>query len=135
MLSPAEIVSIMMEKDAFSRWLEISVDSIELGKCTLSCEVKEDMLNGFEIAHGGISYSLADSALAFTSNSYGYKCVSIETSISHTRPTKMGDKLTAICKEINRGKRIAIYEVTVLNEEQKMVAYFKGTVNISEEVW
>lgn len=135
MLSPVEIVAIMMEKDAFSQWLEVSVDSIDLGKCTLSCTIKSDMLNGFEITHGGISYSLADSALAFAANSYGYKCVSIETSISHTRPTKMGDRLTAICKEINRGKRVGLYEVSVYNQDQKMVAYFKGTVNISNEFW
>lgn len=135
MLSPVEIVAIMMEKDAFSQWLEVSIDSIDLGKCTLSCTIKSDMLNGFEITHGGISYSLADSALAFAANSYGYKCVSIETSISHTRPTKMGDRLTAICQEINRGKRVGIYEVSVFNQELKMVAYFKGTVNISEDIW
>ena len=61
------------------------------------------MLNGFQILHGGISYSLSDSALAFASNSYGNKCVSIETSISHTRPAKLGDILIATCKEIHRG--------------------------------
>lgn len=135
MFSPDHIVSIMMKKDSFSHWLGIHIDKIELGSCVLSCLVKEEMLNGFDILHGGISYSLADSALAFASNSYGFKCVSIETSISHTRPVKLGDTLTAVCKEIHRGKRIGIYEVSVLNEEHKLVAFFKGTMNISSEMW
>jgi acyl-CoA thioesterase len=135
MLTPKQIVSVMMEKDAFSQWLGITVDKIELGTCVLSCQVKEEMLNGFQILHGGISYSIADSALAFASNSYGNKCVSIETSISHTRPAKTGDILTATCKEINRGRTIGIYEVAVTNQDQKLIAIFKGTVNISGETW
>jgi acyl-CoA thioesterase len=135
MLTPKQIVSIMMEKDAFSQWLGINIDKIELGTCILSCRVKEEMLNGFHILHGGISYSLADSALAFAANSYGNKCVSIETSISHTRPSKTGDILTATCKEINRGRTIGIYEVAVTNQNQKLVAIFKGTVSISVDTW
>ena len=102
MLNPNQVVDSMMEKDNFSLWMGIQIENIELGTCTLSCTIKKEMLNGFEILHGGISYSIADSALAFASNSYGYKCVSIETSISHTRPAKLGDQLTVICKEIHR---------------------------------
>ncbi len=133
--SPAEIVAIMMQNDAFSQWMDLTVEQISEGQCTLSCIVKEEMLNGFKILHGGISYSIADSALAFASNSYGNKCVSIETSISHTRPAKAGEKLTAVCREINRTRRFGIYEVIVSNETQKMVGYFKGTVNVSEDMW
>ena len=135
MLSPNQVVEMMMEKDAFSNWMGIHVDKIELGTSILSCTVKEEMLNGFQILHGGISYSLSDSALAFASNSYGNKCVSIETSISHTRPAKLGDILTATCKEINRGKTIGIYEVAVTNQDQKLIAIFKGTVSISVDTW
>ena len=135
MLTPSQIVSTMMEKDAFSQWLGITINKIELGTCILSCQVKEEMLNGFQILHGGISYSIADSALAFASNSYGNKCVSIETSISHTRPAKTGDILTATCKEINRGRTIGIYEVAVTNQDQKLIAIFKGTVSISGDTW
>lgn len=135
MLNPSEIVAKMMEKDQFSQWLGIRVEKIEKGECILSCAVKEQMLNGFEILHGGISYSISDSALAFASNSYGYKCVSIETSISHTRPVKMGDKLRAITKEIHRGKTIGIYEVLIHNQENKLISVFKGVVNISSDEW
>ena len=135
MLTPNQIVEMMMEKDAFSIWLGIHIESIEMGSCTLSCTIKEEMLNGFEILHGGISYSISDSALAFASNSYGNKCVSIETSISHIRPAKLGDLLTATCREINRGRSIGIYEVAVRNQDDKLVSIFKGTVNISLEEW
>jgi acyl-CoA thioesterase len=61
--------------------------------------------------------------------------VSIETSISHTRPAKTGDILTATCKEINRGKTIGIYEVSITNQNQKLIAIFKGTVSISQDTW
>jgi acyl-CoA thioesterase len=135
MLSPNQIVEMMMEKDAFSNWMGIHVDKIELGTSILRCTVKEEMLNGFQILHGGISYSLSDSALAFASNSYGNKCVSIETSISHTRPAKIGDVLTATCKEVHRGKRIGIYEVSISNQEDTLISVFKGTVHISEDTW
>jgi len=135
MLTPKQIVEKMMAKDNFSHWLGVNVNHINKGTCILSCVITKEMLNGFEISHGGISYSLADSSLAFAANSYGNKCVSIETSISHTRPTFLNDKLTATCKEINRSKRIGLYEVSITNQDDKLIAYFKGTVSISEEMW
>lgn len=135
MKSAREIVALMLDNDAFSHWLGIEIVHIEPGSCTLKAVVTNDMLNGFSIAHGGITYSLADSALAFASNSHGPKCVSIETSISHIRPTKAGDELRATAQELHRGKKIGIYDVTVINQEDKPVALFKGTVHISENNW
>lgn len=135
MKSPKEIVSMMMEKDEFSIWMGVKIISVDLGSCEIQTVVKPEMLNGFKILHGGISYSLADSALAFSSNSYGNKCVSIETSISHIRPAKEGDILTARSIEMHRGKSIAIYEITVTNQENKTIGLFKGTVHISQEIW
>lgn len=135
MKSPKEIVAIMLEKDAFSNWMGLEVISIEIGTCELSATINNNMLNGFDILHGGISYSIADSALAFASNSYGYKCVSIETSISHIRPAKTGDVLHAKAIEMHRGRSIAIYEISVTNQENKKIALFKGTVHISKELW
>ena len=93
------------------------------------------MLNGFSIAHGGICYSLADSALAFASNSHGRESVSIETSISHSESLKEGDMITAVDVEINLGNKIGIYHVTITNQEQKKVALFKGTVYRTGKNW
>jgi len=135
MKTPVEIVSLMMQKDAFSQWIGVEVLSVELGKCSLRCKVKEEMLNGFHIAHGGISYSLADSSLAFASNSRGQHCVSVETSISHLGKVCLGDELTSSAKEIYRGKKTGVYEVEIFNQNQRLVAHFKGTVFVSEEIW
>jgi len=135
MKSPEEIVALMMHKDAFSQWIGAEVLSIELGKCSLRCMIKEEMLKGFHIAHGGISYSLADSTLAFASNSRGQHCVSVETSISHLGKVNLGDQLTSIAKEIYRGKKTGVYEVDIFNQNQRLVAHFKGTVFVGEENW
>ena len=78
----------MISGDAFSQWLGIEVLKISEGKCTLQMIVRDEMTNGFNIAHGGIAYSLADSALAFAANSDGIQSLSIETSISHTKKVK-----------------------------------------------
>jgi acyl-CoA thioesterase len=134
-MSPKEIVNKMMEKDEFSRWLGISVVEIENGKCILELKVAKEMLNGFHIAHGGISYSISDSALAFASNAYGQHCVSIETSISHLKAVKENDMLRAECTEINRGKSIGLYEVKTFNQNRELVSYFKGTVKVLREEW
>lgn len=135
MKSPEEIVDIMLSKDAFSQWMGVELVHIGIGSCKLSCVIKGDMLNGFGIAHGGITYSLSDSALAFASNSYGLQCVSIETSISHLRPVKEGDKLDIEATEIHRGRSIGIYSISIMNQENKLVSKFKGTVHISAKPW
>lgn len=135
MKTPGQIVHKMMEGDHFSQWLGIVVQDISKGNCSLKMKVTAEMVNGFAIAHGGITYSLADSALAFAANAHGLKCVSIETSISHTRPVKIGQELIAVCTELNRGKTLGIYEVVVKNSSEKTVALFKGTVHISGEPW
>jgi len=135
MKSPEEIVQLMMENDAFSQWMKIDVVHISKGTCELRININSSMLNGFGILHGGISYSLSDSALAFASNSYGYKCVSIETSISHLKPVGPDDSLHAIASELHRGRSIGVYEVSVSNQFNEKVALFKGTVHISKEIW
>lgn len=134
MLKPQEVVDKMMQEDAFSQWLGIKVVSVESGKVELSMEVRDEMLNGFSILHGGISYSLADSALAFASNSYGRQAVSVETSISHLKKINSGDILQAFAKKINSSHKIALYEVKIICSEE-MVALFKGTVYISSKEW
>ena len=127
--TPNDIVRTgMYDNDAFSRWLGIKLIDIQQGYTKVQMTVREEMTNGFKIAHGGITYSLADSAFAFASNSWGAHAVSIETSISHTRPVQIGDVLTATTSMENRSKRLAIYNVKVTNQDNKTVALFKGTV-------
>jgi acyl-CoA thioesterase len=97
--------------------------------------VRREMLNGFAIAHGGITYSLADSALAFASNSYGRKALSIETSISHTISLKEGDIIIADAIEMSLKEKIAIYSIKVMKENGEVVALFKGTVYRTSKMW
>lgn len=135
MKGPQEIVETMLAQDAFSQLLGMELLSIDKGSCELRCVVQASMTNGFGIAHGGITYSLADSALAFASNAHGVHCFSVDTNIAHIKKVKLGDVLTATCTESHRGKRTGVYVVEIQNQEGMRVAYFRGTVFISTEVW
>jgi acyl-CoA thioesterase len=130
-----KIVKTMYKGDAFSKWLGIEIVLVGEGLCELKLIVREEMTNGFGIAHGGITYSLADSALAFASNSHGRKSVSVETSISHTKQCVVGDVISAKAKEKSISKKIAIYEITITNQNDEMVALFKGTVYRTSKNW
>lgn len=136
MPTPKDIVNTMMAKDYFSQWLGIEVLGITEGTCKLKMQIKKEMLNGFGIAHGGIAYSFADSALAFASNSYGLKAVSIETSISHLISLVENDIIIAEVFQQSNGNKIAIYTIDIINETtNKKVALFKGTVYKTDKNW
>lgn len=130
-----KVFQLMFDHDAFSQWLGMRCVFIAPGKCHLQMNVRKEMLNGFFIAHGGIAYALADSALAFASNSHGIKSVSIETSISHTRKIQEGDILNAVASEMHVGEKTATYEVIINNQEDQAVAFFKGTVFRTGKHW
>ena len=134
-MTAKDIVDRMMSEDRVSQNLGMDILHIEEGKCQLKMLVQEQMVNGFGIAHGGITFSLADSALAFASNAYGQHCVSIETSIHHLLRVMVGDELHAFCSEINRGKSLGLYEVKIYNQENLLVAFFKGQVKILNSSW
>lgn len=124
--TPNEVFEIMMNKDYFSQWLGLEFIAISEGSCQLKFSVKKEMLNGFHSIHGGILFSAADSAFAFACNSHGWATVALECSISYARPAFEGQTLTLTASEINRGKTTGIYEVKITNEENKLVALFKG---------
>lgn len=135
MTTAEKIVQKMYDNDAFSQWLGIKIIEVDGSKVTLQMTVRPEMTNGFAVTHGGISYSLADSALAFASNGHGRLCMSIETSISHLLPIKPGDVLTAISEELSLSNRIGVYQVKVTNQDDKVVALFKGMVFRKDTVW
>ena len=132
---PTKIVNKMFDQDAFSQWMGIEIVDVSEGYCQLKMRVRKEMLNGFHIAHGGIAYSLADSALAFASNSNGKKSLSVETSISHMVSVKDGDELTATTKELSLSDKIGVYLITIINSENQEIAYFKGTVYRTSIDW
>jgi acyl-CoA thioesterase len=121
-------VALMREHDHFSRWLGIEIVSLGPRACTLQATVREEMLNGFGICHGGVTFALADSALAFASNAHGHQTMSVENGISYIAPVHAGDVLTATATEETSGGPLARYRVDVANQTGALVAMFRGTV-------
>lgn len=130
-----KIVDRMYNNDPFSQWLGIERIADGPGMSHLRMTVRDEMLNGFSIAHGGITYSLADSALAFAANSHGTQSVSIETSIAHTKPVKSGDILETEVEELSISRRLGIYQIKIVNQNGDLVALFKGTVYRTGKDW
>ena len=134
MMQPDQIVKTMFDQDAFSKWLDIRINHVALGTCSLSMKIRKEMLNGFGIAHGGITYSIADSCLAFASNSHGRQSLSVDTSINHIESLREGDEIVAIATEESLKNRFGFYRVEIRCNET-LVALFKGTVYRTEKEW
>ena len=121
------VVDAMMARDAFSRWLGIEVLEVAPQRSTCRLTVREEMVNGFGVTHGGIAFSLADSAFAFACNSHGKVTVSIENSITYPAPIGVGDVLTATAKEDAASGRLSYYSAEVRNQRNEVVGLFRGT--------
>ena len=122
------VVEGMLAKDEFSRWLGLEVVTVAPGSCTCRMTIRDEMVNGFGFAHGGIVFSLADSALACAANSHGMVNVSIDNSISYPAAIHVGDVLTAVADLESRTRRLGFYRVRVTNQDATAVALFRGTV-------
>ena len=122
-----EVVNHMMENDFFSQWLGIEVLEIKEGYSKIKMTVRTEMINGFGLVHGGISFSLSDSAFAFACNNRNVLSVALDTSINFIKPVNVGDVLTAEAKEIHNGKSTGLYHITIFNQQNHVVALFKGT--------
>jgi acyl-CoA thioesterase len=123
----ADVVTHMMKHDLFSQWLGIEVLDIKEGYSKITMKVREEMINGFGIVHGGIAFSLADSAFAFACNNRNNLSVALDTAINFTKPVHVGDQLTAEAKELHNGKSTGLYHITIKNQNDHTVALFKGT--------
>ena len=121
-----EVVSHMMENDFFSQWLGIKVLEIKEGYSRIKMTVRKEMVNGFGIVHGGIPFSLADSAFAFACNNRNNLSVALDTSINFIKPVHVGDELTAEAKEIHNGRSTGLYHITITNQNDHNIALFKG---------
>jgi acyl-CoA thioesterase len=121
------VVAGMLARDAFSRWLGVEVVTLRPRACTLRMRVRADMVNGFGVSHGGIVYSLADSALAFASNTGGHVTVSVDNTISYPVPVQVGDDLIAVAEEETAGARLGFYRVTVARQDGTVHAQLHAT--------
>jgi acyl-CoA thioesterase len=121
------VVAHMLEHDRFSQWLGIQLLDIKEGYCKIQMQLREEMVNGFGIIHGGILFSLADSAFAFACNNRNNLSVALDVSITFTKPAQPGDTVTAEAKELHHGKQTGLYLITLTNQHHQQLALFKGT--------
>jgi acyl-CoA thioesterase len=122
------VVNGMVAKDAFSEWLGIEVLEIAPRRSTVRMRVRPEMVNGFGVTHGGVAYSLADSALAFAANTNGKVTVAIENAISYPKSAAVGDVLTAVAEAETETGALGFYRVIVRNQNDDVVSTFRGTV-------
>ena len=120
------VVTHMMENDYFSQWLGIRVLDVREGYSKVQMTVRKEMVNGFGIVHGGIPFSLADSAFAFACNNRNNLSVALDTSINFIKPVHVDDVLTAEAIEKHHGKSTGLYHITIDNQHQQTIAHFKG---------
>jgi len=123
-----QVVDGMLAKDEFSRWLGVDLLQVKPAFCVCRMLVRKEMMNGFGVGHGGIVFSLADSAFAFACNTQGRIAMSIENSITYPASVHPGDILTAVAEEESASNRLGFYRVKVTNQSEEIVALFRGTV-------
>ncbi|WP_420380001.1 PaaI family thioesterase [Gilvibacter sp.] len=124
----------MLSLDPFSQWLGIEILHSEVGRVRLGLKVRPEMLNSMGFAHGGITYSLADTAFGFTSNTHGKYAVSIETSINHIEALNEGDYLVAECT-LDHTKNKVGFNIVEIQRGDELVALFKGVVYRTSKDW
>ena len=134
MMEGVKIPHKMLSQDPFSRWLGIEILDCEVGRCRVGMKVREEMMNSMGKAHGGVSYSLADTAFGFAANSHGKLAVSIETSINHVAEIEVGDYLEAEAI-IDITKTKVGFNVIEVRRGEEIVALFKGMVYRSSLDW
>lgn len=127
-------VEKMIELDRFSQWMGVEIIDVSYHYCKIKMLLRHEMMNAFGIAHGGVTFALADSAFAFACNSDGKITVALDVSISFPKAGKAGDILTAEAKEINSTNKTGLYLIEVKNQNGELVALFKGTCYKTEKL-
>ena len=122
-----KVVEKMMQNDSFSKWMGLEVIDVKEGYSKVRMTIRKEMLNGFGIVHGGLAFSLADSAFAFACNNRNNISVALDVTITFTKAVNVDDVLTAEAKEIHNGRSTGVYLITIANQKNEQVAFFKGT--------
>jgi acyl-CoA thioesterase len=126
-MDPRSVVDHMMENDFFSQWMQVKVLEVKEGYSKIQMAIRKEMVNGFGIVHGGIPFSLADSAFAFACNNRNNLSVALDVTITFTKAMHIGDVLTAEAKEVHNGRSTGVYLIMITNQKNEQVALFKGT--------
>ena len=116
----------MWTEDRASQAMGMTISDVSPGNATLDMPVREDMVNGHNICHGGFIFTLADSAFAFACNSENHNTVAAGARIEFLAPGKLGDRLTAVARQVSQGGRTGVYDVVVTNQEGRKLALFRG---------
>ena len=116
----------MWQSDNSSQWIGITIDDVDEGTAILSLTVKKHHTNGHDMCHGGIIFTLADSAFAFACNSRNQAAVAQHNTITYIMPAALNDKLIARAKEVSLVGKNGIYDVNVMNQDGLKIAEFRG---------
>lgn len=122
------IIKKLLDNDPFSQWMGVDVVSVGEGTCTLSCKVSESMLNGYRVTHGGVLFSLADTALAFSAATFGQIALVVDHSISFTNPAGLHDKVFAEATVVHQSHKLLTGTVQVMNDRNQLLAVTKGSL-------
>jgi len=128
-----QCVEALWVNDPASRGMGMQVEVARPGCAETRFQVRQDMVNGHDICHGGYIFALADSAFAFACNTYDRITVAAGASIEFLRPAHLGDTLTAVATETHRGGRTGIYDIAVSNQRGELVAIFRGRSHATRE--
>jgi len=134
MMEGTKIPYKMLSQDAFSQWLGIEILECEIGRCKVAMTIRKEMLNSMDYAHGGISYSLADTAFGFAANTHGKYAVSIDTSVNHIEALEEGDYLIAEAT-LDLQKTKVGFNIVEVKRGDELVALFKGVVYRTSKEW
>jgi acyl-CoA thioesterase len=116
----------MWSNDRAAKALGMAVTEVGPGHAVLTMTVREDMLNGHDLCHGGLVATLADTAFAYGCNAYNEITVASGFTVDLVAPGRLGDVLTARCDEVSKAGRTGVYDITVTNQHGVRVAVFRG---------
>ncbi len=127
-MTPLENAQYVLSQDQFSQWMGVSLIEIKENYCLIKMPIREEMINGLKTVHGGVTFSFAESALAFSSLNSGEAAVALNCTINFTQAVKLGDVLTAESIMLTNTKKTAVFDIRITNQDEKVVAAFRGTV-------
>jgi len=125
-ITPSDVALHILKEDRFSRWLGIELMESGEGYSKITMKIREEMVNGIGIVHGGVTFSMADTAFALACNSHNRRSVALDTSINFLKAVHAGDELIAEAREVHNGRTTGLYEIDIQNQNAELVARFKG---------
>ncbi len=131
---PTRFAHAFLKRDGVAQLLGIQLESIHPRSATVSMEVRPDMISGVGLCHGGITFTLANTALALACNSNNRKTLNLSTTIQFTEPVQQGDTLTATAEALRNTGKVGVYDVRVLNQQGTCVALFRANTYATAQV-